>query len=93
MVGNLNGVKSNERVVKCSWVKFKRGRSEVSPSVVYWSEGLSNRVSIIVRKYLDRIWFAAFLYVLFITFVHILLVLFCTILYVVVCFVCLCLIA
>ena len=23
MVGNLNGVKSNERVVKCSWVKFK----------------------------------------------------------------------
>ena len=23
MVGNLNGVKPNERVVKCSWVKFK----------------------------------------------------------------------
>ena len=23
MVGNLNGVRSNERVVKCSWVKFK----------------------------------------------------------------------
>jgi len=22
-VGNLNGVKQNERVVKCSWVKFK----------------------------------------------------------------------
>jgi len=22
-VGNLNGVKSNERVVKCIWVKFK----------------------------------------------------------------------
>jgi hypothetical protein len=29
VVGNLNGVKPNERVVKCSWVKFKRGRSEV----------------------------------------------------------------
>ena len=23
MVGNLSGVKSNERVVMCSWVKFK----------------------------------------------------------------------
>ena len=23
MVGDLNGFKSNERVVKCSWVKFK----------------------------------------------------------------------
>jgi len=23
VVGNLNGVKPNERVVKCSWVKFK----------------------------------------------------------------------
>ena len=22
-VGNLNGVKPNERVLKCSWVKFK----------------------------------------------------------------------
>jgi hypothetical protein len=25
VVGNLNGVKPNERVVKCSWVKFKWG--------------------------------------------------------------------
>jgi hypothetical protein len=23
MVGNLNGIKPNEKVVKCSWVKFK----------------------------------------------------------------------
>jgi hypothetical protein len=23
MVGDLNGVKPNERVVKCNWVKFK----------------------------------------------------------------------
>ena len=23
-VGNLNAVKPNERLVKCSWVKFKR---------------------------------------------------------------------
>ena len=22
-VGNLNGVKPNERIVKCSWLKFK----------------------------------------------------------------------
>jgi hypothetical protein len=42
-VGNLNGVKPNERVVKCSEVEMGKvymGRSEVSASVVKWSEGL-----------------------------------------------------
>ena len=36
-VGNLNGVKPNERVVKCSWVKFK-GEELLSTGVVKWSE-------------------------------------------------------
>jgi hypothetical protein len=62
-------------------------RSEVSTSVVKWSEGLSNRVSIIVRKYI-----VAYMVVWFITFIHTLLVLFCIIVHVVVCFVCFCLI-
>ena len=42
-VGNLNGVKPNERVVKCSWVNLNERkwsvdkRSEVEWSVVGWS--------------------------------------------------------
>jgi hypothetical protein len=62
------------------------GRSKLSTSVVKWSEGLSNRVSILIRIYTDH------MAVSFITYFHILLVLFCIILYVVVRFVCFCLI-
>jgi hypothetical protein len=73
--------------VKCSWVKFYMERSEVSTSVVKWSEGLSNRVSIIIRKYIDHIWLFHLSH-----FFHTLLFLSCIIVYVVICFVCFCLI-
>jgi hypothetical protein len=60
------------------------GRSEVSTSVVKWSEGFSNRVSIIITRYTDHMKFYCFF--------HILLVPFCIIVYMVVCFVCFCLV-
>jgi hypothetical protein len=63
----------------------------VSTSVVKWSEGLSNRGSIIVRKYVDHMRFAAYMAALLTKFSHVLLFLFCIIVDMVVCFVCLCL--
>jgi hypothetical protein len=57
-VGNWNGVKPDERIVKCSCVKFKW--EEVKCRQVKWSgvkcsEGLSNGVSNIIRRYTEHI--------------------------------------
>jgi hypothetical protein len=46
------------------------GRSQVSTSVVKWSEGLRNRVSIIIRRYTDNMKFYGFFRIILVLLFH-----------------------
>ena len=81
--------------MKCSevWLgEVKMGRNEVPTTVVKWSKGLSNRVSVIIRRYIDHMRLQLIWLFRLSHFFHILFVLLFIILFMVVCFVCFCLI-